>query len=382
MSDHAVDLHLATITGAPTQRPGPTTDPVAAGLLETLAGLDRDGPATPAARRRPRPGPAPARSPGAAAPGRAHHDRTAHRARRHRPRAGSRPGAAAAAALPVRDRRRTLAGAGAARRPRRRPAGHPGPGRPGGAGPVGEPPAPADRRRPRDAALLRAARAAAAATTHRAGPGRAADPAAGPARARLPRPGRLARRHARVAAPARPGRRRGARRSRRRPGAGRARRGHLGQRPGALARARPGGAAGRGVRRSWCRGPVFAAGSSSAWVGGALPLGNDEWVVLDADPDASGLKLDQHLRNLVRQYAGEANGDAATSAPGTLRSTGFALARRDRAAQLRPAGASRPRSWPSTTAPGSCSSTTWSAASGSRSGTTGPGPGTACTDAG
>lgn len=82
-------------------------------------------------------------------------------------------------------------------------------------------------------------------------------------------------------------------------------------------------------------GPVFAARSTAAWVGGALPLGDDEWVVLDADPDASGLKLDQYTRNLVRQYAGEANGDPATSAPGTLRATGFALARRDRAAQVR-----------------------------------------------
>ncbi|MEZ0449326.1 hypothetical protein [Cellulomonas sp. ICMP 17802] len=82
-------------------------------------------------------------------------------------------------------------------------------------------------------------------------------------------------------------------------------------------------------------GQVFAARSSAAWVGGALPLGDDEWVVLDVDPDASGLKLDQHARNLARQYASEANGDPATSAPGTLRSTGFALARRERAAQLR-----------------------------------------------
>jgi hypothetical protein len=82
-------------------------------------------------------------------------------------------------------------------------------------------------------------------------------------------------------------------------------------------------------------GAVFAAKSSDAWSGGALPLGDDEWVVLDADPDASGLKLDQHARNLARQYASEANGDPATSAPGTLRATGFALARRDRAAQLR-----------------------------------------------
>lgn len=82
-------------------------------------------------------------------------------------------------------------------------------------------------------------------------------------------------------------------------------------------------------------GPVFAARSGEAWVGGALPLGEDDWVVLDADPDASGLKLDQHARNLARQYASEANGDPATSAPGTLRATGFALARRNRAAQVR-----------------------------------------------
>ena len=82
-------------------------------------------------------------------------------------------------------------------------------------------------------------------------------------------------------------------------------------------------------------GTVFTARSSTAWLGGALPLGDDEWVVLDADPDASGLKLDQHARNLARQYASEANGDPATSAPGTLRSTGFALARRERADQLR-----------------------------------------------
>ena len=80
---------------------------------------------------------------------------------------------------------------------------------------------------------------------------------------------------------------------------------------------------------------VFRARSSDTWVGGALPLGDDDWVVLDTDPDASGLKLDQHARNLARQYASEANGDPATSAPGTLRSTGFAIARRERSDQLR-----------------------------------------------
>jgi hypothetical protein len=82
-------------------------------------------------------------------------------------------------------------------------------------------------------------------------------------------------------------------------------------------------------------GDTFAARSSDAWVGGAVPLGEEGWVVLDTDPDASGLKLDQHARNLARHYASEANGDPDTSAPGTLRATGFAIARKERAAELR-----------------------------------------------
>ena len=44
MSDHAVDLHLAAITAAPTRRPPLAGDPVAGGLLQTLAALDQDGP--------------------------------------------------------------------------------------------------------------------------------------------------------------------------------------------------------------------------------------------------------------------------------------------------------------------------------------------------
>jgi hypothetical protein len=44
ISDHAVDLHLAAVTASPARRPGLAGDPVAGGLLETLAGLDRGGP--------------------------------------------------------------------------------------------------------------------------------------------------------------------------------------------------------------------------------------------------------------------------------------------------------------------------------------------------
>jgi hypothetical protein len=78
-------------------------------------------------------------------------------------------------------------------------------------------------------------------------------------------------------------------------------------------------------------GETFRAASSPQWVDGALPLADDAWRVLDLDPDASGLKLDQHLRSLTRRLATEINGDSATAAPATLRTTGFAIARVDRA---------------------------------------------------
>ena len=78
-------------------------------------------------------------------------------------------------------------------------------------------------------------------------------------------------------------------------------------------------------------GTTFRAASSAEWVDGALPLADDAWRVLDLDPDASGLKLDQHLRNLVRRLAIEVNGDPVSAAPATLRSTGFAIARVNRA---------------------------------------------------
>jgi hypothetical protein len=87
------------------------------------------------------------------------------------------------------------------------------------------------------------------------------------------------------------------------------------------------------------RGDRFDAEASDAWVAGAVPLGDDGWVLLDLDPDASGLKLDQHLRGLPRAVATEVNGDPVTSAPGTLRSSGFGLARTERVAATRAATA-------------------------------------------
>lgn len=86
--------------------------------------------------------------------------------------------------------------------------------------------------------------------------------------------------------------------------------------------------------RTWCESDGnghWRAVSVGAWSGGALPLGlPQDYTVLDLDPDASGLKLEQHLRDLPRAFATELNGDPVTAAPGSLRSTGFSIARIDR----------------------------------------------------
>ncbi len=82
--------------------------------------------------------------------------------------------------------------------------------------------------------------------------------------------------------------------------------------------------------RIWCQAEEgsFQAVSTGGWSGGAVPLGDpDAYTVLDLDPDASALKLEQHLRDLPRALASELNGDPASSAPGSLRSTGFSIAR-------------------------------------------------------
>ncbi len=83
-------------------------------------------------------------------------------------------------------------------------------------------------------------------------------------------------------------------------------------------------------------GRSFSATSARGdYVGALLRLGDEErFRVLDLDPDASGLKLEQYMRTLPRLLATETNGDPTTSAPPTLRATGFALARVDRAQDL------------------------------------------------
>lgn len=76
----------------------------------------------------------------------------------------------------------------------------------------------------------------------------------------------------------------------------------------------------------------YAAGTSGVWHRGRLRVGaEDAFTVLDLDPDASGLKLEQFLRNVPRLVASHGNGEPETAAPATLRATGFALAENDRA---------------------------------------------------
>ena len=73
------------------------------------------------------------------------------------------------------------------------------------------------------------------------------------------------------------------------------------------------------------------------WGGGLLRVGNvDHYAVLDLDPDAAGLALEQLLRSAVRARAVEANGDAGSFSPPALRSTGFVVAEIDRPNRLKP----------------------------------------------
>ena len=84
-------------------------------------------------------------------------------------------------------------------------------------------------------------------------------------------------------------------------------------------------------------GHVFTAGSSSGrWSAGMLRLGDEsQFTVLELDPDASALKLEQYLRTVPRLLALEGNASQGSSAaPAALRATGFAIAEPDRASAL------------------------------------------------
>jgi len=79
----------------------------------------------------------------------------------------------------------------------------------------------------------------------------------------------------------------------------------------------------------------FAVSATGDYEGPLLRLGDEDlFRVLDLDPDASALKMEQYVRSVPRMLATETNGDRISSAPHALRATGFAFARTDRAAAL------------------------------------------------
>lgn len=83
-------------------------------------------------------------------------------------------------------------------------------------------------------------------------------------------------------------------------------------------------------------GGTFTAVSTGDYHQAMLRLGDEDlYTLLDLDPDASGLKLEQYVRNIPRMAAVEANGDPGNAAPSTLRATGFAIARNDRATPVK-----------------------------------------------
>ncbi|MCW2776716.1 MAG: hypothetical protein JWN17_441, partial [Frankiales bacterium] len=83
-------------------------------------------------------------------------------------------------------------------------------------------------------------------------------------------------------------------------------------------------------------GHLFTATTASTrWAHGMLRLGDERlFTLLDLDPDASALKLEQYVRTVPRLLALEGNGNAPNAAPPALRATGFALAEQDRVTAL------------------------------------------------
>ena len=71
------------------------------------------------------------------------------------------------------------------------------------------------------------------------------------------------------------------------------------------------------------------------WHVGRMRIGKaDRYRVMDLDPDAAGLALEQHLRSSIRALAIAINGDRGSYAPAALRATGFAVAELERSDRL------------------------------------------------
>ncbi|MBF6339722.1 hypothetical protein IU450_28085 [Nocardia abscessus] len=80
----------------------------------------------------------------------------------------------------------------------------------------------------------------------------------------------------------------------------------------------------------------FAAAQTDRWTAGRLRLGDPaRYRVMDLDPDAAGLALEQLLRSVIRALAVEVNGDRSSFAPAALRAHGFSIAELNRPTALR-----------------------------------------------
>lgn len=89
------------------------------------------------------------------------------------------------------------------------------------------------------------------------------------------------------------------------------------------------------------------------WTGGRLRLGDeDRYRVVDLDPDAGGMSVEQMLRSVLRALAIEVNGDGGSFAPPSVRATGFAVAEIDRPDRLKDQLDDSPKGEPAVHQPG------------------------------
>lgn len=80
----------------------------------------------------------------------------------------------------------------------------------------------------------------------------------------------------------------------------------------------------------------LAEAQTDRWRAGRLGLGDPtRYRVMDLDPDAAGLSLEQLVRSVIRALAVEVNGDRSSFAPAALRASGFSIAELDRPDALR-----------------------------------------------